>query len=90
MRFSHAELEQFAIDPRGAHWGPCPWCGGSIVVGRRKDTGNTALCHEMLPDPARPGESFCGCERFRELAATNQVELLRLLRAARFRLQPLV
>jgi hypothetical protein len=90
VRFTASELEQFAIDPtRRAYWGTCPWCGLTIVLGHRKDTGNVCIAHEGFPDPMQQGAMLCGCEVFRELASTNQVELLRLLRTARLRLQPL-
>ena len=82
-----SDLEkQFFVDPaRSWAYGRCPHCGGAIVLGHRKDTGNLTLAHSAIPDPLHPGQAFLGCEPFRELAPVQGTEYLRTLRSQGFR-----
>lgn len=89
-RFTDDELEQLFIDPhRGGSWGVCPFCGGHIVWGCRKDNGNQTVAHTALPDPLHPGQLYLGCERWRELAQTNLGLFLSMAGREGLRLQPL-
>lgn len=90
-RFDDAALEAFAINPRRpSAWATCPCCGGQLVMGYRKDTGSLSLAHDTLPDPAHPGVHLAGCAPFREIAARNVVEFLRICQSRGVRWQKLV
>jgi hypothetical protein len=89
-RFSDEELQAFFINPeRPASWGVCPFCGGTIVLGFRKDNGNQTLAHSALPDPTQPGQHLTGCTEWREVAQINMGNFLRLLMGHSFRFQPI-
>lgn len=86
MAFTEQQLETFFIDPRRSWaWGICPFCGGTLLLGHRRDTGNLALAHSAVPDPTVPGAHLAGCLRFAELTSTNMLEFLRLLKGSGFR-----
>lgn len=77
------KLDSFHLDPReGIYAMVCPFCGGAIVYGVRKDSGRRSLGHTAVDDPLRPGFPFAGCERFVELATTQLGEFLKLLKSA--------
>jgi hypothetical protein len=91
QRFTDEQLEAFYIDPtRPTTWATCPHCGGLLVMGYRKDTGNLSLAHESYPDPERPGAHWPGCEPFRALCERNPVEFLRLCKSSGVHWQKLV
>lgn len=91
QRFTDAELEAFAIDPRQpSAMAVCPFCGLELVLGYRKDTGNLSLAHASFPDPTRPGEHIAGCDPFRDIASRNGVEFLRLCKSRGVHWQRLV
>jgi hypothetical protein len=90
-RFTEAQLESFYINPRRpAVRAVCPFCGGELVMGHRKDTGNISLAHDAVPDPLHPGQHVAGCEVFQQIASRNVVEFLRLLQSRGVRFEKLV
>lgn len=92
LNLDDAALERFYLDAkRPAVQGVCPFCGGTIVMGFRKDTANLSLGHSAVDDPLHPGFPFAGCVRYVELVSSGQPqEFLRLLKGQGFRFQPLV
>jgi hypothetical protein len=83
MRFTAKQLDSFHIDPRQpASWMTCPFCGGTLIIGIRKDTGRWSLAHTAVDDPLNPGQPHAGCVRFVEHMPERVGEFLKLLRAA--------
>jgi hypothetical protein len=90
MPIDRASILADLVDPRRPAWhGACPFCGATIALGFRPNGGNFAVHHSAVPDPLKPGAWFVACDRFTELAPTNQAEFFRLLAAAGFRAYPL-
>lgn len=90
-RFTEQELESFYLDPREPPGlARCPWCGGDIVLGVRKDTRNLSIAHQAHPDPTdSTGTRFVsGCEQF--LAVLGHNDLFQCLFSAGARFQRLV
>ena len=92
LKLDDPSLERFHLDhKRPAVQGVCPFCGGTIVMGFRKDNANLSLGHSAVDDPLHPGFPFAGCVRYVELVSSGQPqEFLRLLKGAGFKFQPLV
>lgn len=79
--FDDSNLRAMNFVPSDSLHARCPWCGGDLVLGRRKDTGAMALAHSVLTDKSRPQtEYIAGCDRFRDLVQADQAEFFRLLR----------
>lgn len=79
-RFTDEQLESFMLDPREpASVAVCPFCGGDVVLGVRKESRNVCLAHQAHKDPTdASGTRFVsGCEPFTTMVAQNPLDFLR-------------
>lgn len=77
-KFSDAELQGFKLELQTALHARCPFCGGDLVLGYRKENGNLALLHSL--EPEKPS-LIPGCETFQRLIHEQPAEFFRLLRS---------
>lgn len=90
-RFSDAELERFFLDPRQpCTWAICPFCGGTMVMGYRKDRAAGAslvLAHTAV---RHADGAATACEKWDAHQGPLIGAFVKLLRAASVRFRPLV
>jgi hypothetical protein len=94
-RFSDEVLKEFPIDPkRELYWLDCPWCGGTILWGYRKDRpeargmAGTTIVHTNLWSATGKRIALLvvdvqgRCEKFANLGPLSTTELVHQLAAA--------